>query len=85
MNPTPTRDLEPIARTLAAAATSQTPSWPLLLVVALPIMLPGSLMANTILPLPVRGVNAIVCGLAVLLCGPYLMSHALLLWARRLT
>ncbi len=50
--------------------------------VALPIVLPGSLMANTILPLPVRGVSAIVCGLAVLLCGPYLFSHAMVRWAQ---
>ena len=54
-----------------------------MLLVALPILLSGSLMANTALPLPVRGVSAIVCGLAVLLCGPYLISYTLVAWARR--
>ncbi len=82
MNPTPNPDLEPIAPSLAAAATAWTPSWSRLLMVALPIMLPGSLMANMLLPLPVRGVSAIVCGLSVLICGPYLYSHALVAWAR---
>jgi hypothetical protein len=40
-------------------------------------------MANTALPLPVRGVSAIVCGLAVLCFGPYLFAHSLMRWARR--
>jgi hypothetical protein len=40
-------------------------------------------MANTALPLPVRGFSAIVCGLAVLCFGPYLFAHSLMRWARR--
>lgn len=55
----------------------------MLMVVALPIVLPGSLMLNAAVPLPVQGVSAVVCGLPVLLCGSSLMSHALVAWARR--
>ena len=76
-------DSESIAPTIAASATAQPASWSRLLMVALPIVLSGSLIANAALPLLLRGVSAIVCGLAVLLCGPYLMSHALVAWARR--
>lgn len=50
--------------------------------VALPLLLSGSLVANMALPLLLRGVSAIVCGLAVLLCGPYLVAHLLIRWAR---
>ena len=80
MNPTSNPDLEPIAAPLAA---TQPASWSHMLMVALPIVLSGSLMANTALSLPVRGVSAIVCGLAVLLGGPYLIGHSLTRWARR--
>jgi len=83
MNPASIPNLDPIDPAIAASAAAQTPSWSRLLLIALPIVLPGSLMVNTALPLPVRGVSAIVCGLAVLLCGPYLMCHALLASARR--
>ena len=77
VSPATNPGLDPIA------AADQPAHWTRMLLVALPILLSGSLMANTALPLPVRGVSAIVCGLAVLLCGPYLMSHALVAWARR--
>jgi POT family proton-dependent oligopeptide transporter len=83
MNPASIPNLDPIVPTIAVAAAAQTPSWSRLLLVALPIVLPGSLMVNTTLPLLVRGVSAIVCGLAVLLCGPYLFSHTLAHWAGR--
>ena len=77
MNPASISNLDPIAPTIAAVAAAQTPSWSRLLLVALPIVLPGSLMVNTALPLPVRGVSAIVCGLAVLLFGPHLYCSGL--------
>jgi proton-dependent oligopeptide transporter, POT family len=68
---------------LAASIVGSPASWDRMLLVALPVLLPGSLIANMALPLPVRGVSAIVCGVAVLLCGPYLFSHALVRWAQR--
>ena len=80
MNPTSNPDLEPITAPLAA---TQPASWSRMLLVALPIVLSGSLLANRALSLPVRGVSAIVCGLAVLLGGPYLIGHSLTRWARR--
>ena len=83
MNPASNPDLEPIAPPLAAPTTVQPASGSLMLLVALLIALPGSLMANMALSLPVHGVSAIVCGLAVLLGGPFLFSYALLRWARR--
>ncbi len=76
-NPATNAGLDPIA------VAAQPPYCTRMLLVALPILLSGSLMANTALPLPVRGVSAIVCGLAVLLCGPYLISYTLVAWARR--
>lgn len=83
MNPTSNPNLEPIASPLATPATAEPASWTRMLLVALPIVLPGSLMVNTALALPVRGVSAIICGLAVLCIGPYLFSHALVSWTRR--
>ena len=83
MNPTSNPNPEPITPPLAAPATAEPASWSRMLLVALLIALPGSLMANTALSLPVRGVSAIVCGLAVLSFGPYLWAHALMRWARR--
>jgi hypothetical protein len=77
MNPASIPNLDPIVPTITAAAAAQTPSRSRLLLVALPIVLPGSLMVNTALPLLVRGVSAIVCGLAVLLCGPHLYCRGL--------
>jgi POT family proton-dependent oligopeptide transporter len=52
---------------------------------ALSIVLPGALVLHAGLPLPVRGVSAIVSGLAILLGGPHLYSHALDRWARSST
>lgn len=62
---------------------SQTPSPESLALASLAILLPGALVALWSLPLPVRGASAIIGGLAVLLCGPYLFSHALVGWTRR--
>ena len=61
----------------------QPASWSRMFLVALPILLSASLMADVALSLPARGASAIFCGLAVLLWGPYLFSHALMRWARR--
>ena len=83
MNPTSNPNPAPITPPLAAPATAESASWSRMLLVALLIALPGTLMANTALSLPVRGVSAIVCGLAVLSFGPYLWAHALMRWARR--
>ena len=83
MNPISNPNLEPVASPLAAPAPSEPANWTRMWLLALPIVLPGSLVLNTSLPLPVRGVSAIVSGLAILLCGPYLFSHALVRWARR--
>ena len=83
MNPTSNPNTGPITPPLAGLATVEPASWSRLLLVALLIALPGSLMANTALSLQVRGVSAIVCGLAVLSFGPYLWAHALMRWARR--
>lgn len=73
--------------TTDTSLTSPTPNQPAslanLLLVSLPILLPGLVAAVWSLPLPVRGVSAIVSGLALLLCGPYLFSHALVRWVRR--
>ncbi|MBL9008073.1 MAG: MFS transporter [Myxococcales bacterium] len=81
MTPTASPDLDPVA--LPFAAIDLPASWARMLLVALPILLPASLIANVALPLPVRGVSAIVCGLALLFCGPFLLGHSLLRWARR--
>ena len=83
MNPTSNPNLEPITAPLATPDTVEPASWSRMLLVALPILLPGSLMANMGLSLPVRGVGAIVCGLAVLSLGPYLFVQSLMRWARR--
>ena len=53
-----------------------------MLLVALPIVLPGMLVLIQTLPLPVRGVSAIVSGLSILLGGPFLFSNGLAHWAR---
>lgn len=80
---TPTTELS----TETLACTPPMPSQPAsvsdLFRVSLLILLPGAVATLWILPLPVRGVSAILCGLAVLLGGPYLFSHALMRWARR--
>ena len=83
MHPTSNPSLEPIAPSVVAPATAEPASWSRILLVALLIVLPGSLMANMALSLPVRGVSAVVCGLAMLSFGPYLFAHSLLRWARR--
>lgn len=83
MNPTQNPDPEPIASPLAPPAATQPTSWSRMLLVALPILVSGSLMVNTVLALPVRGVSAIGCGLAMLCYGPHLFRHTLVSWARR--
>ena len=83
MTPTSNPNPEPITPPLATPATAEPASWAHMSLVALPILLSGSLMANMALSLPVRGVSAIVCGLAVLLGGPYLLGQSLMRWARR--
>lgn len=47
----------------------------------LAILVPGAVAAIWSLPLPVRGVGALIASLAMLLCGSYLLSHAILCWA----
>ena len=79
MNP----NLESITLPLATPATPEPASWSRILLVALLILLPGSLVANMALSLPVRGVSAIVCGLAVLCLGPFLFAQSLMRWAGR--
>ena len=66
-SPTPTGDPSRVLFTLASLA----------------ILIPSMVAAMKFLPLPVRGVGAILGGLAILLCGPYLFSHALVRWAGR--
>ncbi|MBL9007169.1 MAG: MFS transporter [Myxococcales bacterium] len=83
MTPTSKPNRKPIAQPLSATVSDQPASWTRVLLMALPIFLPGALMANTALSLLLRGVSAIVCGLAVLLCGPYLFTQSLMQWARR--
>ena len=57
---------------------------PIVLVLAsLAIVLPGTVAAIERLPLPVRGLSAIVGGLAVLLCGSYLLGQMFEHLARR--
>lgn len=50
---------------------------------SLAILLPSVLAATASLPLPVRGVSAILGGLAVLLCGSYLLGQTFVYLARR--
>jgi MFS family permease len=83
MNSTSNPNLEAITPPLATPATAEPASWFRMLLVALVVLLPGSLMANMALSLPVRGVSAIVCGLAVLSLGPYLFAHSLMRWVQR--
>lgn len=83
MIPTSNPNPAPITPPLAAPTTAESASGSRMLLVALLIALPGSLMANMALSLPARGVSAIVCGLAVLSVGPYLFAHSLMRWARR--
>ena len=82
---TSTPDLTTETQPSTSSTLSQPASRRTLLLVCLPILLPGSLVVNVSLPLSVRGISAIIGGLAVLLCGPYLFSHALVRWARRST
>ena len=83
MNPTSNPNLEPIVPSPATPAQVEPASWTHLSLVALPMVLSGSLTVNTALSLPVRGVSAILCGLAVLLGGPHLFAQSLMRWARR--
>lgn len=55
---------------------SPAPHPAMLVLASLAILLPAALVAVTRLPMPVRGVSAIACGLAVLLCGCYLLGQA---------
>ena len=83
MNPTSYPNFEPITPPLATPATAEPTSWAHMSLLALPILLSGSLMAKMSLSLPVRGVSAIVCGLAMLCFGPYVFAHSLIRWAQR--
>ena len=83
MNSNSDPTLEPITPPPANPATAEPASWSRMLLAALLVLLPGSLTANMALSLPARGVSAILCGLAVLLSGPYLLGHSLMRWARR--
>ena len=71
MTPTASPNAEPIAPPLAARAIDRPASLASHAAGGLADLLPASLIANVALPLPVRGVSAIVCGLAVLFCGPF--------------
>ncbi len=84
VNPTqPPSNVDVITPPPVSPAAVQTASWTRLVSLALPILLSGSLMLNVALSLPVRGVSAIACGLAVLLCGPHLFAQLLVRWVRR--
>ena len=69
--------------TCPSSASPRAPTrWAFMFGLALPILLPLALAVNTALSLPVRGVAAILCSLALLFCGPVLFGHALLRWAQ---
>lgn len=79
----------PSAPDLATANLPSTPSTisrvpvPVALALAsVAILLPSLMASMKYLPLHVRGGSAIVGGLAVLFCGPYLFSRAIARWAR---
>jgi MFS family permease len=57
--------------------TSQSPTPRVMAIARLAILVPGAVAATWHLPLPVRGVASIVCGLATLLCGPALLGREL--------
>lgn len=61
------------------STSNPAPSRVVLALATLAIVLPGVMatMRSLPLPLPVRGVSAIMNGLAVLLCGPYLVGQVL--------
>lgn len=81
MTTTPDRTTDTLAANLPTPI--QAPNPIALVLASLAILLPSMVAAMELLPLPVRGVSAIIGGLAVLLCGPYLFSHALVRWAGR--
>lgn len=83
MNPTSSPGLAPSTKPPAVSTADQPASWSGMLLVALPILLPGVLIMIQTLPLPVRGASAIVSGLAILLGGPFLLSHGLMRWPRQ--
>jgi len=62
---------------------SPAPHPAMIVMTSLAILLPAAIVAVTTLPMPVRGVSAIACGLAVLLCGSYLLGQAFAQLARR--
>ena len=82
MTPTSNLSLAPSTTPLTVSNADQHASWSRMLLVALPIVLPGMLVLIQTLPLPVRGVSAIVSGLSILLGGPFLFSNGLAHWAR---
>lgn len=66
-------------------ATRHAPSWLLLILASVAILLPGAYVMTTFLPLLERVVSAIFSGLAVLLCGPYLVGQVIDRWLRSAT
>lgn len=83
MTPASNPSLALSAIPLAISTAEQPASWNRMLLVASPIVLPGLLVLIRTLPLPVRGISAVVSGLAILICGPLLLSHGLTRWARQ--
>lgn len=66
-----------------APTPNREPNATAFVLATLAILMPGMMAATTYLPLPMRGGSALIGGVAVLLCGPYLFSHALARWVRR--
>ncbi|PSM32189.1 MFS transporter [Haliangium sp. UPWRP_2] len=83
MTPASNPSLALSAILLAISTAEQPASWNRMLLVASPIVLPDLLVLIRTLPLPVRGISAVVSGLAILICGPLLLSHGLTRWARQ--
>lgn len=74
LTPQVAQNLSPsLALTQKAASTYRVR----LLLASLAIVGPLPLVLLERLPLPVRGVSAVACGLAVLLCGSYLVAQAI--------
>ncbi|MFO0575325.1 MAG: hypothetical protein U1A78_15140 [Polyangia bacterium] len=71
---TPTSELNTSANTSHSPAAGGGTRHVRPVLASLAILLPSVLAAVTSLPLPVRGVSAILGGLAVLLCGSYLLG-----------
>lgn len=82
---TSTPDITTGNRPTTSPTPNREPNATALVLATLAILLPGMMAAATYLPLPMRGGSALIDGVAVLLCGPYLFSHALARWVRRST